>query len=525
MVQAGLFLSALALPAAAERARIPVTFHADGGVTHDGIRYPTVGDWHRSRAFQDSGARCGSVAPPAPVEASPTDCSFDSTTIQDEYDPGEIIEIAVVYHVVENTSGEGRVSEELLASQIEILNEDFEALVGTPGADGTPGAIRFVLATVDPDGNPTTGINRVVNNNYYEDGPGMKAALAWDPDLYFNVYTNTASGYLGYASFPQIHAGDPSEDGVVLGHWFVGRDAPEGDVYDQGRTLTHEAGHYLGLFHTFEGECSGGYTGGDLLADTPMEDGPRFGCPVGEASGCGGTAPIENYMDYSDDTCMTHFTPEQVNRMRCSLVNYRPTFGNDWPVAGFTYTTEDGFAFDFTDASTDDGGIVSRQWDLGDGTTATTTEVSHTFEPGTYEVSLLVEDEHGAKRRYVQTIVADPPPTAAFRSEPDGGLNVQFHDESTDPNGSVVAWAWDFGDGTTSTEKDPAHLYEEVGTYTVTLTVTDEAGASATVDEEIVVAEDEGGCCSTSEATTGQLAGQLGLLLGVGLLALRRRRR
>src|SRR5262249_54891167 len=95
--------------------------------------------------------------------------------------------------------------------------------------------------------------------------------------------------------------------------------------YNQGRTVTHEVGHWLGLFHPFDFGCgtSSCYTTGDRICDTNAEANARFGCP-GSAVSCGSPDPIHNYMDYTDDTCMTNFTQEQARRMRCTLTSYRP---------------------------------------------------------------------------------------------------------------------------------------------------------------------------------------------------------
>jgi cysteine-rich repeat protein len=152
--------------------------------------------------------------------------------------------------------------------------------------------------------------------------------LAWDPRRYLNIYTNTASGYLGYVpALPQDGAVGASWDGVVVLWSVVGRNAVGGAPYHQGRTLTHEVGHYLGLHHTFESGCTqasapGCYTTGDLLCDTPSEGEPAYGCPMGRQT-CGSTDPVDNYMDYGDDLCMTGFTVEQVARMRCTMSRYR----------------------------------------------------------------------------------------------------------------------------------------------------------------------------------------------------------
>ena len=96
-------------------------------------------------------------------------------------------------------------------------------------------------------------------------------------------------------------------------------------VYDEGRTLVHEVGQYLGLYHTFESSDScptNSYTTGDLISDTNTQEAAVFGCPSSSFS-CGSSDPIDNYVGYGDDDCIERFTAEQANRAVCSLVNYR----------------------------------------------------------------------------------------------------------------------------------------------------------------------------------------------------------
>ena len=265
-----------------------------------------------------------------------------------------------------------------------------------------------MLADRDPDGNVAIGVNYVTNNSWYNDpGPGafsaMKEALHWDTSRYFNVYTNDASGALGYATFPTQSAGSTS-DGVVLLWTSVGRDAPQGGIYDQGRTGTHEIGHYLGLFHTFQGSCGSAnspYASGDLIADTVAHPSPDFDCQAAKTS-CsgGGQKPIENYMNYTNDTCMELFSLEQANRMRCSSMHYRPslyrsvTGTNQLPAAEFTATANEE-TVDFENHSSDpDGTLISHLWGFGDGTFSTDAEPSHDYaEAGTYTVVLIVQDD------------------------------------------------------------------------------------------------------------------------------------
>jgi hypothetical protein len=329
----------LAASAAAETPPSPpsIAIHADSSVTVDGVTYPDMASYHSSPAFRDNGRRCA-TAPPAPdsimAPVAPTDCSLYATSVEPEYEPeaGPAYEIPVVFHVVSASDGTGDLSDELIRSQIDILNEDFGAVAGTPGEPGTDSRVRFALAAFTPDGSPTTGINRVTDDSWFSDRGDMKGELAWDTTRYLNIYTNTASGALGYATFPQESAGS-GRDGVVLLWSSVGRDAPDGGRFDQGRTATHEVGHYLGLYHTFQDGCGNvdGYSSGDLIADTTPEARPEYGCEERPSSCGNGDNPIHNYMDYTDDTCMDHFTPEQVNRMRCTIAHYRLALINELP--------------------------------------------------------------------------------------------------------------------------------------------------------------------------------------------------
>ena len=322
--------------------------NSDGSVVVDGLFYGSMLEWQLSDAFRAGGHRCGSLDAEtlrrgAGAELAPSDCSLTQTSIQSEYAPanGPVYTIPVVFHIIQRTDGTGAVSDSLVNSQVAILNEDFRALAGTPGAPGFDTEIQFVLASTNPSGGATNGINRYTNNAYFTDpGPGafndMKQALNWDTTRYLNVYTNDANGALGYATFPQEDAG-AYLDGVVLLWSSVGRNNPNGGIYNQGRTATHEVGHYLGLFHTFQSGCGSAgapYTTGDLISDTNRQQSPNYNCPGG-ASSCSSSDPIENYMNYTQDTCMDRFTSEQTNRMRCSIQNYRSTLvGGTGPGGG-----------------------------------------------------------------------------------------------------------------------------------------------------------------------------------------------
>ncbi|MDP6964119.1 MAG: hypothetical protein QGF46_08145, partial [Planctomycetota bacterium] len=134
----------------------------------------------------------------------PSDCGYSTNSPNSQYDPTFTYEIPVVFHVIQRNSTTGYLSPSQIQDQVDILNEDFQAIAGSPGAPGTNAQIKFRLATVDPQGNPTNGITYTTNTNWYNDNGNYWSSLAWDTNNYLNIYTNSASGYLGYVpDFPQ----------------------------------------------------------------------------------------------------------------------------------------------------------------------------------------------------------------------------------------------------------------------------------------------------------------------------------
>ncbi|MDF1808724.1 MAG: zinc metalloprotease [Phycisphaerales bacterium] len=300
---------------------------SDNEIIVDGHTYNSWQELYDSGYYNIEDNRCGTtpfVVPDDNFARGGNDCSFNRTNVLPQYDPSvERYRIPVVVHIIQTSGGTGAMPDSRVHSQIEILNEDFQALAGSNGAPGNDAQIEFYLATEDENGNPTTGITRSTNNTWYNDGGAYYNTLAWDTNRYLNIYTNNGGGALGYVpDLPQGGIAGSNSDRVVILQTTFGRNAPF-SPFNLGRTVTHEVGHYLGLFHTFNGGCTNSYTGGDRIVDTNGESSPTFGCP-GSRSSCGGPAPFHNYMDYSDDICMNQFTVEQNNRMRCSLLNYRP---------------------------------------------------------------------------------------------------------------------------------------------------------------------------------------------------------
>jgi hypothetical protein len=405
---------------AVESRRPPVIYHDDGSVETGGEWFANVVEFQHSANFMVNDRRCATREPSRLLRGAPTDCTTSATVIKPEYSPdsGPVFTIPVVFHIVKKTDGTGEIPDALIQSQIAILNEDYGAIAGTLGEHGTVAKIRFVLASQDPNGQPTTGIVRVTNNTYFDNGTGMHMALHWDTKRYLNIYTSSADGALGYATLASESAG-AIDDGVVLLHSTVGRDPPMGGEYNKGRTGTHEVGHYLGLLHTFDSGCgtaSAPYTTADLIKDTVAHRDANYQCTAATST-CtgGGVVPIDNYMNYTPDTCMTKFTPEQVNRMRCSIMNYRQELVMSGavgvpPIAKFSWTV-DGLSARFVDESTDaDGTVMTRSWLFGDGAASADQNPTHAYATaGTYAVTLEVTDNSGATHTYSANVAVDEP--------------------------------------------------------------------------------------------------------------------
>lgn len=228
------------------------------------------------------------------------------------------ITIPVYFHVVYRSDGVGNISETWLDSQIAAMNEHYTGL-DTPAyrTAAANTSFRFIKA----------GVTRTQNDTWYAAGPGSSAQTAMKNALHqgtaddLNFYTNSGGGYLGWATFPNEYAGAPLQDGVVC--YWASLPGSSYAPYNEGDTGTHEVGHWLGLYHTFQGGCNGS---GDLVSDTPAERAPTYGCPSGNQDTCrnkAGLDPYENFMDYTDDPCMYKFSLGQADRSDTMWSTYR----------------------------------------------------------------------------------------------------------------------------------------------------------------------------------------------------------
>ncbi|CAG7851844.1 Extracellular metalloprotease GLRG_06511; Flags: Precursor [Serendipita indica DSM 11827] len=233
--------------------------------------------------------------------------SMNSTLRTD--DNARLAPIAIAWHVIYTFPwgvGGGNVPQQRINAAISALNSHF---AGT--------GISFYLQST----------SRHWQSAWYSAGPGSQAASQMKSTLYvgtratLNVYSVGMTSSLGYSTFPWDYNKAPRQDGVVIKHTTM----PGGSEtnYNQGKILTHAVGHWIGLYHVFEGNSCTGI--GDIVNDTPMQRTPSYGCPTGKDScpNSPGFDSIHNYMDYTYDSCQTGFTSGQMVLGRFFLQGYR----------------------------------------------------------------------------------------------------------------------------------------------------------------------------------------------------------
>ncbi len=329
--------------------------------------------------------------------------------------------IPVVVHII-HEGGAENISHAQIESQITILNEDFGKLPGTNGdGNGVDMHIRFCLAQKDPDGHCTNGVVRLhssLTNHRTHERALLKELSFWDNSSYLNVYVveSINGGVGGYASFP---GGPADEDGIVVRNDLFGNIGTASNAL--GRTMTHEVGHWLGLYHTFNQGCGEDTcTDGDFVCDTPPVFEPNFGCPA-NANSCSNDDPdvndqIENYMDYTNDACKNMFSEGQRERAQAALEEFRMNIwsldnliatgcdstyvspANCPSVADFVSLTPDicvGNSVQFIDRSLNN--TISWEWEFEGGAPSSSTSPNPLIEyssTGTYFVRLIVTDSN-----------------------------------------------------------------------------------------------------------------------------------
>ena len=219
---------------------------------------------------------CASESDPAKIAAMEEDFASRLANVKPSSDESENVtsgNIKVYFHVIRKGSGiaNGDISSSMITDQMNVLNAAYS---GTGWS--------FTLVSTDRTTNTTW-----YNGCYGSSETAMKSALRQGTADDLNIYTcNPSGGILGYATFPSSYSGAPSKDGVVMLYSSMpgGSAAP----YNEGDTATHEVGHWMGLYHTFQGGCS---ANGDYVSDTPAEKSAAFGCPSGRNTCTGSSIP------------------------------------------------------------------------------------------------------------------------------------------------------------------------------------------------------------------------------------------
>ena len=223
------------------------------------------------------------------------------------------VNIPVIVHVIYSNAQEN-ISDAQIASQIRVLNDDYGAQ--NSDVDLVPTEFASLVSDIDINFN-LVSVNRISSTRTsWGTNDAMKYASnggadAWDANKYLNIWVcNIGGGILGYAQFP---GGANATDGVVVGPNYFGDTGYLSSPFDEGRTATHEVGHWLNLRHIWgDGRCRAD----DYVADTPGSDRANYGCPTYPTVNCRSTDMTMNYMDYVDDACMFMFTNGQKDRMR-----------------------------------------------------------------------------------------------------------------------------------------------------------------------------------------------------------------
>lgn len=415
--------------------------------------------------------------------------------------------IPVVVHIVHDPAdgiGSGaNLTDAEVNNAIQILNDNFN----NANNESVDVGIQFCLASKDTNNVYTTGITRTANADLtilcYEEKDLDLKENRWDPSQYMNIWVvdsikghrrdsldvviDSCAGSIsgttaGYAYFASSHGG--IYDGIVM----------DNDYLDQP-TLTHEVGHYLDLYHTFENSCANAncLEDGDFVCDTPPDESNSYSfCNDPNENSCDtdtdATNPenmfttnekdlVINFMDYS--ACRVSFTEGQRERMRIAFLEYRSSLicsngcGNGGLTPFLLYNTNDAPSVAFSTPMSD---AININWEFGDNTAGTGASTTHTYaNDGVYNVSLELEYEDCVVENQ-QTISVCSPPNAAFTYDNSNSPYITFS-ASPSTNATDFSWQSTPNVGYFNSISDFSRIFSETGTYEICLTVTNSCGS------------------------------------------------
>ena len=416
----------------------------------------------------------------------------------------------------------------------------YPTLLGSDGARHTISDL-YLGASIDAelDGIPNSTATGDDNDNVDdEDGVAFTTTLVRGQSVNVTV-TASAAGYLD-AWLDFNDDGDWADAGEQI---FTDESLSAGDNY-LSFPVPFSAVQTAGTFARFRFSSTGGLSYDGLADDGEVEDYMVAieGCTLtvdltGDTDFCEGSdttitanvtdgTPDYDY-DWSASTALGTANDGSYTATGSGMVKVTVTDDNgctgsanvtvtalQGPTADFASDVTsccDPLTVQFTDQSTEgDNTIVSWYWEFGDGDTSTAQNPGHTYDDGTYTVSLTVTDSHGCSDTETKTdhITSNEGPTAAFSADVTDccdPLTVQFTDQSTEGDNTIVSWYWEFGDGTNTTAQNPSHTYDD-GTYTVTLTVTDSHGCSDTETKVDYITSNEGPTADFSAIPTSGYA-------------------